>query len=71
MDTKTRDFVVGETVTNLMLACTDTDPQSQQWHVMAAGFNGGRLLPGAVRATWRFFRTHPGKPRSMPGPSGH
>ena len=70
METNTRDFVVGEAVTNLMLALTDTDSQSRKRHVMATAVNGGRLLPGAVRAAWRFYRTHPGNPGTHPGPSG-
>ena len=70
MDKTTRDLVVGETVTNLMLALTDTDPQSQKRHVVATAFNGGRLLPDAVRVVWRFYRTHPGNPGTHPGPSG-
>ncbi len=71
MDKTTRGRVIEATVSNVLLALTDNDPQSQQRHVMASGFNGGRLLPDAVRAVWRFYRTHPGNPGSMPGPGGH
>jgi hypothetical protein len=71
MDKTTRGRVIEATVSNVLLALTDNDHQSQQRHVIAAGFNGGRLLPGAVRATWRFYRTHSGNPGSMPGPGGH
>lgn len=70
MKKTTRSRVIGETVTNLMLALTDNDPRSQQRQVIEAGVNVGQLLPDVGRTMWRFYHTHPGNPGSMPGPSG-